>query len=144
MAGDTQEGGPPAAPGRETAGAEVEQCDDWILATIDSWVHSGRPTDDIVEKVMTSFDLRELRTATLKLSSSGWVTPGFSVPQEATVNYSRRLAEVVVAGLTGIQITGVGPFCDQLGPPAVSSRLGLLNTLYSGINSTFICSTTQA
>ena len=42
MAGDTQDGGPPAAPGRETAGTEVEQCDDWILATIDSW-GSQRP-----------------------------------------------------------------------------------------------------
>ena len=112
----------------------------WRLLT--AGVHSGRPADDIVEKMMTSFDLRELRTATSKLRSSGWATPGFSVPQEATVNYSRWLAEVVMAGLTSIQNTapmtvqfwvsavelhkvpGVGPFCDQLGPPAVSSRLG--------------------
>ena len=55
---------------------------------------------------MTSFDPRELCTATSKLRSSGWATPGLSVPQEATANYSRRLAEVVVAGLTSIQNTG--------------------------------------
>ena len=145
MAGE-EEGGPPGSPRRGEQGGETVQCDDWILASITGWVQGGRPKDDIVEKVMTSFDLRELRTATSRLMSAGWVTPNITVPQESAVDYRRRLAEVAVLGLTSIhnttpltvqfwvssaelhKVPGVGPFPDQLSPPTVSIRLGDVDT----------------
>ena len=34
---------------------------DWLLSTVDSWVLSGRSKEDVVGKVMTSFDLKDLR-----------------------------------------------------------------------------------
>ena len=67
---------PPGSPRREVDEGGTVQCDDWILASIYGWVHSGRAQDDIVEKVITSFDMRELRTATSRLRSGGWVTEG--------------------------------------------------------------------
>ena len=132
---------PPGSPRGEVEDGGTVQCDDWILASIYGWVHSGRTQDAIVEKVMSSFDLKELRTATSRLRSGAWITPNITVPQEAAEDYSRRLAEVVVKGLTSIQDTaphtvqfwvsavelhkvpGVGAFPDQLGPPVVSARL---------------------
>ena len=95
---------------------------------------------------MTSFDHRELRTAASRLRSAGWASPNIAVPHESTTAYSRRLAEVVVAGLTGIhntapltvqfwvssaelhKVPGVGPFPDQLSPPTVAVRLGDMDT----------------
>ena len=116
-------------------------CDNWVLASIYSWIQGGRPKDDVVEKVMTSFDAKVLRAAAGELRNGGWTTPQVQVPQEGTPDYSRRLAETVYNGLLSIQnaaplklhfwvsavelyrVPGVGAFPDNLGQPAVSARL---------------------
>ena len=68
------------------------------------------------------------------------------MPQEGTPDYSRRLSETVVSALINIQnsallkvqfwvssgelykVPGVGAFPDSLGQPAVSARLGDVNS----------------
>ena len=97
-------------------------------------------------KVMTSFDTRELRGAASVLRSGGWTTPQTQDPNEGTQDYSRRLAEAVVNGLYSIlntaplmvyfwvnsgdlsKVTGVGAYEDELDQPAVSARLGDVDT----------------
>ena len=51
-------GVPPARPNGEVDDGEeaAVPCDNWILASIYSWVIGGRTKDAMVEKVMTAFD----------------------------------------------------------------------------------------
>ena len=141
-------GDPPARPNGEMEdGTEAAvPCDNWILASIYSWVRGGRTKEAIVEKVMPSFDTKELRAAAALLRSGGWCVPQVQVPQEGTPDYSRRLAETVVGALFNIRnaaplkvqfwvsagelyrVPGVGAFPDNLSQPAVSARLGDVDT----------------
>ena len=116
------------------------QSDSWVLAAIDSWIRSGRPREDIVGKVMTSFGLVDLRAAAYCLYNGKWCQPNISVPNTTRQDYSRKLAETVYDGLLYIQnqnlkvnfwvssediakLPGVGPFPDTLDEPEVSARL---------------------
>ena len=38
----------------EGAGGEIEDIDNWVLVSIDSWVRSGLPKDDVVGEIMSS------------------------------------------------------------------------------------------
>ena len=64
---------------------------------------SGRPRDDIVGKVMTSFGLEDLRAAANRLYKGKWCQPQISVPNTTRPDYSRKLAEAVYDGLLSIQ-----------------------------------------
>ena len=136
-------GVPPDRPAGELEDAEevTVPCDNWILASVYSWIQGGRPKDVIVEKVMTSFDTKEMRTAATVLRNGGWTTPQIQVPNEGTQDYSRRLVEIIVSSLYSIvntaplkvhfwvsaaelyKVPGVGAFPDDLDQPAVSARL---------------------
>ena len=115
--------------------------DSWVLAAIDSWLRSGRPKEDIVSKVMTSFGLEDLREAATLLYKGKWCQPQISIPNTTRPDYSRQLAVTVYAGLLSIQnqeqlkvhfwvssediakLPGVGPFPDTLAEPEVAARL---------------------
>ena len=133
--------------GTQGQDGEVSPCNDWILATVYAWMYDGgRTKDEIMPKVMTSFDLLDLRAAATKLRDGKWATPNIKVPGESTTEYSRQLAGEVYEGLLRIQneadprvqfyvsavelkkAQAVGPFCDQLDEPAVAARLGLVDT----------------
>ena len=115
--------------------------EDWVLATVDSWVSAGRPKDDVVGKVMVSFSLKELREAARRLQKGNWVTPNISVLGENKPDYSRKLAERMYDTIVALQNLEVAPvsffvsasnlskvpgaaFVDNLDEPAVSARLG--------------------
>ena len=116
-------------------------CEDWILASLDSWVCSGRPKDDVVQKVMTSFDLKELRESARRFQKGNWITPNLTVIGEGTPGYSRKLAEDMYDAMVVLQNLEVSPvsffvsasnlakvpgaaFVDSLDEEAVSVRLG--------------------
>ena len=93
---------PPYTPQREENEGDDE--DDWILASIEGWIrNSGRPQDDVVAKIMTSFSLEELRKSATTLRAGKWATPQISVPDSGSVEYPRKLATVVYTGLLSIQ-----------------------------------------
>ena len=144
-------GGPPGSPRSQdelnlSQDHSTAQEDSWVLATIDAWISSGRPKEDIVVKVMKAFNLLDLRVAASLLRNGKWCEPDIKVPQEGAPDYSRRLAEVVHDGLTSIQnkvplkvhfwvsahdilkVPGIGPFPDHLEEPEVSARLGAVDT----------------
>ena len=116
-------------------------CEDWILASMDSWVCSGRPKDDVVGKVMTSFGLKELRESARRFQKGNWITPNLTVVGENTPGYSRKLAEDMYDAMVVLQNLEVSPvsffvsasnlakvpgaaFVDSLDEEAVSVRLG--------------------
>ena len=144
-------GGPPGSPrSQDELNMSQDHCtaqeDSWVLATIDAWISSGRPKEDIVMKVMKAFSLQDLRTAASLLRNGKWCEPGIKVPQEGAPDYSRQLAEVVHDGLVSVQnrvplkvhfwvsahdilkVPGIGPFPDHLEEPEVSARLGVVDT----------------
>ena len=142
MASEGRESGPPKRGGdSELEDQDTAQEDSWVLATIDSWIRSSRPKEDIVSKVMTSFGLVDLRAAANFLYNGKWCQPQISVPNTTRPDYSRKLAEAVFDGLLSIQnhepvkvnfwvssediakLPGVGPFPDTLDEPEVSARL---------------------
>ena len=116
----------------------------WILASVESWVRSSRPRDDVVQKIMESFDLTELRKAARRFQKGNWAVPNISVLGEGTIGYSRKLAEALVDGMVSIlnmekvpvkfylsaadlhRVPGA-EFGDSLDEPAVSARLGGLD-----------------
>ena len=122
----------------------TKQEDNWVLATIDAWISSGRCKEDIVLKVMKSFSLEDLKAAALHLRNGHWCVPDIAVPYESSTGagFSRTLAERVHDGLASLQnqaplkvnfwvpaqdllkVPGVGPFPDQLEEPEVAARLG--------------------
>ena len=63
---------------------------DWLLATVESWAHSGRSKDEVVERIMKSFDLKDLRTAARRLQEGKWAK--IVVMSESKPDYSRLLA----------------------------------------------------
>ena len=95
---------PPSSPRR--SGEENEECtaiDDWVLASIEGWIRNcGRPQDDVVDKIMTSFDMEELRKAATRLRDGKW-SAQFRVPDRGPADYSRQLATVVYRALLSIQ-----------------------------------------
>ena len=142
MASEGRERSPPKRGGdSELDDQDTAQEDSWVLATIDSWIRSSRPKEDIVSKVMTSFGLVDLRAAANFLYNGKWCQPQISVPNTTRSDYSRKLAEEVFDGLLSIQnhepvkvifwvasediakLPGVGPFSDTLDEPEVSARL---------------------
>jgi phenylpyruvate tautomerase PptA (4-oxalocrotonate tautomerase family) len=125
---------------------EIPLCKDWILSSIYAWIYGGRTKEEIMPKVMTSFDLLDLRAAATKLRDGKWASPNIKVPGESTAEYSRQLAGEVYDCLVRIQneadpkvqfyvsavelkkVQAVGPFSDPLDEPAVAARLGLVDT----------------
>ena len=95
---------PPSSPRRDVEeNEEGTAIDDWMLASIESWVRSsGRPQDDVVERIMTSFDMEELRQAATRLRD-GKATVKFTVPDRGTADYSRRLATEVYKAILSVQ-----------------------------------------
>ena len=55
----------------EATNRDIEDIDNWVLVSIDSWVRSGLPKDDVIEKIMSSVSLHELRDAAQVLRG-GW------------------------------------------------------------------------
>ena len=89
-----------------TASGEVAAASvNWVLATINSWVSDGHPKEEIVAKIMKSFQLSDLRDAASELRKGNWCVPQISVTQEGSAgpDYSRKLAEKVFDGLVSIQ-----------------------------------------
>ena len=84
---------------------KLEVADNWVLATVDSWVRSGLPKDDVIGKIMSSVSLPELRDAASILRKGGKAKWGVEVgvPQEGNPEYSRNLAGAVYKGLLSIQ-----------------------------------------
>ena len=37
----------------EATNRDIEDIDNWVLVSIDSWVRSGLPKDDVIEKTLT-------------------------------------------------------------------------------------------
>ena len=73
--------------------------EDWVLATtIDSWVCSGRPKDDVVGKIMISFGLKELREAARRIQKGNWANSNISILGEGTPDYSRIFAALTSKG----------------------------------------------
>ena len=126
----------------ETGGGDLGSHwqEDWVLASVDSWVCSGRPKDDVVGKVMTSFSLKDLREAARRLQKGNWVTPNICVLGENSPDYSRKLAERIYDTMAALQNLVVAPvsffvsasnlskvpgaaFVDNLDEQAVSARL---------------------
>ena len=116
-----------------------EVLEDWVLATIDSWVCSGRPKDDVVGKIMTSFGLKELREAARRIQKGNWVNPNISILGEGSPDYSRILAGRTYDAMVLLQNLEVAPvsffvsasnlskvpgaaFVDNLDEPAVFAR----------------------
>ena len=135
---DGRDNDPPKSPRGDSSDLAI---DSWVLAAIDSWLRTGRPREDIVSKVMTSFGPDDLREAANTLYKGKWCQPQISVPNTTRPDYSRKLAETVFDGLLSIQnqghgkvsfwlqsldiakLPGVGPFSDTLDEPEVSARL---------------------
>ena len=118
--------------------------ENWVLATIFSWISDGRPKEETVAKIMKSFKLDDLREAASDLRKGNWCLPQISVNQEGAAgpDYSRKLAEKVFNGLVYIQnqepikvhfyvasqdllkVPGARQYYeDQLDEEAVSARL---------------------
>ena len=134
---------PPSSPGKGgDDNDEGTAIDDWMLASIESWIrNSGRPQDDIVERIMTSFDMEELRKAAARLRDGKWATTQFKVPDRGSADYSRQLATVVYKAILSIQdqatpkvqfwvsaaeldkVPGAA-FVDKLDEVGVTARLG--------------------
>ena len=134
---------PPSSPRRDVEeNDEGTAIDDWMLASIESWIRSsGRPQDDIVERIMTSFDMEELRKAAARLRDGKWATLQFSVPDRGTAGYSRKLATEVYKAILSVQdqntpsvqfwvcagelhkVPGAA-FVDKLDEVGVTARLG--------------------
>ena len=88
-----------------TAQNELGYSDNWLLATVYSWVSDGRSKEETVAKIMTSFSLKDLRDAASVMRKGEWCVPQISVTQESAAGpeYSRKLAEKVFDGLVSIQ-----------------------------------------
>ena len=88
-----------------TASGGLAASVNWVLATINSWVSDGHPKEEIVAKIMKSFQLSDLRDAASELRKGNWCVPQISVTQEGSAgpDYSRKLAEKVFDGLVSIQ-----------------------------------------
>ena len=134
---------PPSSPNKGGGDSdEGTAIDDWMLAAIESWIRSsGRPQDDIVEMIMTSFDMEELRKAASRLRDGKWATVQFKVPDRVAVDYSRQLATVVYKAIQSIhdqatpkvqfwvsaaelhKVPGAA-FVDKLDEVGVTARLG--------------------
>ena len=116
----------------------------WILASVESWVRSGRSRDDVVQRMMVSFDLTELRKAARRFQKGNWAVPNIGIVGEGTVGYSRKLAESLFDGMSSVLNMEKAPvkfyisaadlhrvpgaeFVDRLDEPAVSVRLGGLD-----------------
>ena len=72
--------------------------EDWVLATIDSWVCSGRLKDDVVGKNMISFVLKELREAARRIQKGNWSNPNISILGEGSPDYSRIFVALTSKG----------------------------------------------
>ena len=90
----------------EATNRDIEDIDNWVLVSIDSWVRSGLPKDDVIEKIMSSVSLHELRDAAQVLRGGKWGEEMVRVPQEGDAEYSRNLAGAVYKGLLSIQNSG--------------------------------------
>ena len=90
----------------EATNRDIEDIDNWVLVSIDSWVRSGLPKDDVIEKIMSSVSLHELRDAAQVLRGGKWGEEVVRVPQEGDAEYSRNLAGAVYKGLLSIQNSG--------------------------------------
>ena len=126
------------------SGGDCVKYECWILATVESWVRSGRSRDEVVQKIMVSFDLTELRAVARDFRKGNWAVPNISIQGEGTVGYSRNLAETLFDGMTAIlnmekvpvkfylsaaelrRVPGA-EFGENLDEPAVSARLGGLD-----------------
>ena len=84
-------------------GGEIEDIDNWVLVSIDSWVRSGLPKDNVIEKIMSLVSLAELRDAASILRKGKWGAEVGRVPQEGDPEYPRNLAGAVFKGLLSIQ-----------------------------------------
>ena len=121
---------------------------DWLLATVESWAHSGRSKDEVVEKIMKSFDLKDLRNAARKLQEGKWAK--IVVISESKPDYSRLLAGAVFDAIVSIlnqEVASVrfcvnaadlhrvpgAAFVDMLDEPAVSARLGFVDARLEAI-----------
>ena len=126
------------------SGGDCVKYECWILASIESWVRSGRSRDDVAQKIMESFDLTELRAAARNFRKGNWAVPNITIQGEGTVGYSRNLAETLFDGMTSILNMDKVPvqfylsaaelhrvpgaeFGESLNEPAVSARLGCLD-----------------
>ena len=141
-------GGPPGSPRPEDDGGTIQD-DDWLLAAVDHWILRGRTKEDIVQRVITSFDPNDLRDSGRKLRRLDLLPNDVTVPSDGpleTQDYHRRLADVVVCALTELQkmsplkvrfwvcgadlrkVPGLLDFPDILDEPAVSARLGTVDS----------------
>ena len=134
---------PPSSPRKGGGDSdETTAIDDWMLATIEGWVRSsGRPQDDVVERIMTAFDMEELRKAAARLRDGKWATVQFKVPDRGAADYSRKLATEVYKAIQSVQdqetpkvqfwvsaaelhkVPGAA-FSDRLDEVGVTARLG--------------------
>ena len=131
--------------GSRTAEEGTALVNDWVLASVDAWVFSGRSKDEIVDKVMSSYDMEVLRNAATRLRDGHWLADNIQVPQKTAPDYSRALATEVYNGLSRLQqkepkvqfvvsaadlrnVPGVGIFLDHLDEPAISARLSSVDT----------------
>ena len=80
------------------AASEVTGKEDWVLATIGSWVCSGRLKDDVVGKNMISFGLKELREAARRIQKGNWSNPNISILGEGSPDYSRIFVALTSKG----------------------------------------------
>ena len=141
-------GGPPGSPRPEDDGGTIQD-DDWLLAAVDHWILRGRTKGEIVQRVITSFDPNDLRDSGRKLRRLDLLPNGVTVPSEGPLeiqDYHQRLADVVVTALTELQkmsplkvrfwvcgadlrkVPGLPDFPDILDDPAVSARLGTVDS----------------
>ena len=132
--------GPPGSPRPEEDSGTIQD-DDWLLASVDHWILRGRAKEEIIQRVMSSFDPQELRVSGEKLRDLKLLPSGATVPQEGHLDYNRKLTEVVVTTLTELQklnpprvrfwvcgadlckVPGMPDFPDDLDETAVAARL---------------------
>jgi Sec-independent protein translocase protein TatA len=137
--------GPPGSPRQEEDGGTIQD-DDWLLASVDHWILRGRTKEEIVQRVMSSFDPKELRVSGKKLRDLKLLPAGASIPNEGHLDYHRKLAEAVVTTLTELQklnplrvrfwvcgadlrrVPGMPDFPDDLDETTVAARLGSLDS----------------
>jgi hypothetical protein len=122
----------------------TDQVDDPVLATIESWIRSGRSKDLIIKKIQESIDPKELRKAVSRIKTENWAL--LTLPQEQREDYSRRLAETAFKALEEIQqqsplkvqfwisakdlgmVPGSMTVLDELDETAVCARLNTVDT----------------
>ena len=105
MTSEVPKGGVEGGGGEGRSDQLKRYSDNWVLATIDSWISDGQPKEEAVAKIMKSFCMKDLREAASDLKKGGWCVPQISVTQESSAGaeYSRKLAEKVFDGLVSIQ-----------------------------------------